>query len=174
MPYYGNFSISIYREAEGVEQEEIARFQVESQPLGFRGLWGLSKLLRLLPHITGGKPCFKFRIRRKFQKTGIEFTYLLYRNAYNESKNAYNESKLLTMKRVSVDTIEEVVIDTPISQPSYFSYQLIIQTGLHSESCNIAGFSALVQEHITMAVLGLVGGIIATGCGVLIQSLLGE
>lgn len=156
MPSYNNFTLSIYGETDNV-LKEIGKFQINTKPLGFRGIKGLSQLLRLMPYLTGGKPRFHYEVIRLNQQKGSTFRVVLHRKYFKET------AILDYSDQISKEHYKREFEDDPITFSGEYAYEIEIQVGVFSERKVIINFKALAQENVTFNLIsGLLGGIIGS------------
>lgn len=156
MPSYNSFPLPIYKSVDN-QLEEVAKFQIKSKPLGIRGLRGLSWLLHLTPHVTGGKPKFRFQVVRVYQKQGDYFIIALSRMAYGKETVLSYESKICK------DSYVEDFEDSHITEPSMFTYNILVQTHFESAKATVVSFKALAQEDMVIAISSFVLVLLVAG-----------
>lgn len=173
MPSFPLVTITEFAEKQDAKSNEIGKFIIRTYPLGFRGYLRkvpcLSKLLCLIPYVTGSEPKFKVTIKHSSTIGKVPFHVDIYEN--REGESAWGRP--LLSDRSETGEYEGDIEAPWVSQAGEYKYSAILSSVVTAQChCDIIVFRALAQESITLVLLNILFGLFGIGLGSLLTWLL--
>lgn len=165
MPSYNKADLSVYSDIES-GAVEVGRFHIETKPLGFRGIKGLSWLLHLFPYVTGSKPKFCYQVAPSSQNLGDTFGVTL-------SRLHTQDEHIVRFTGVNIQGhYEDSFEDDMIAWSGEYSYKIEVHVSVYSAKTEIIAFKALAKDDVVMSVVSFIFLLLAAGIGSLLTWLL--